>query len=197
MTTSKTSTYQESSKLKMQTGKQSTSVPHVSQPNSTQATIALAVSNSKHAKLKNQQTQTCKTSKSSSSNYCLSPTHLPTCQQLKSLHSHFSWVMTPYYSNCKHNFQVLSVSWPRSSFRPGRIPVFPQENGCEIQIHSASSKGITRKSSAKNHLKFFKNEELSLSGLSEVQTGFQALVSPPYRQTGSKTQNTKHSYRQP
>ena len=108
-------------------GKQSTSVPHVSQPNSTQATIALVVSNCIHAKLKNQQTQTCKTSKSSSSNYCLSPTHLPTCQQLKSLHSHFSWVMTPYYSNCKHNFQVLSVSWPRSSFPFGRISVLERK----------------------------------------------------------------------
>ena len=130
MTTSKTSTYQESSKLKMQTGKQgkqSTSVPHVSQPNSTQATIALVVSNCKHAKFKNQQTQTCKTSKSSSSNYCLSPTHLPTCQQLKRLHSHFSWVASPYYSNCKHNFQVLSVSWPRSSFPFGRISVLERK----------------------------------------------------------------------
>ena len=130
MTTSKTSTYQESSKLKMQTGKQgkqSTSVPHVSQPHPTQATIALVVSNCKHAKLKTQQTQTCTTSKSSSSNYCLSPTHLPTGQQLKSLRSHFSWVMTPYYSNCKHNFQVLSVSWPRSSFHRGRIPVFERK----------------------------------------------------------------------
>ena len=50
MTTYKTLTPQESSKLKMQTGKQgkqNTSVPHFSQPNSTQATIALVVSNCK------------------------------------------------------------------------------------------------------------------------------------------------------
>ena len=59
MTTRKTSTYQDSSNLKLQTGKQgkhNTSVPHFSQPNSTQATIALVVSNCKKC-------QTLKTSK--------------------------------------------------------------------------------------------------------------------------------------
>ena len=57
MTTRKTSTCQESSKLKLQTGKQgkqNTSVPHFSQPSSTQATIALVVPNCKNVKLSKQ-----------------------------------------------------------------------------------------------------------------------------------------------
>ena len=55
MTTSKTSNRQGSSKLKIKKlkkhGKQNTTVSHVSQSNPTQATIALVVSNRKHAKL--------------------------------------------------------------------------------------------------------------------------------------------------
>ena len=118
MTTHKTSTCQDSSNLKMQTGKQgkqNTSVPHFSQPNSTQATIALVVSNCKNAKLPKQ----------ANTQYMLN-NQVPLKQLLLWVHSTANMKHSKTFSAHRKLSSSL-VSWPRSSLHRGRIPVLERK----------------------------------------------------------------------
>ena len=93
----------------------------------------------------------------------------------------------------KHS-ETLQTPNPLPSARKQADPSVPFliKNGGEIQPKQCIQEWNYKEVKCECHLKFFKNEELSLSGFSEVQTGFQALLSQPYQ---TDKQDPKHKTR--
>ena len=106
------------------------------------STILTAKFNSSYYRSSRLQLQTCKTQENNKHKHAQQANQaratialaLLTCQHVNNskaftVTSHGS---SPYYRNCKQNFQVLSVSWPRSSLHRGRIPVLERKTAAGI-----------------------------------------------------------------